>query len=95
VPDSLTAKLQAAGVPCLALRAWCLCGDGRDDRCEHCFLDGPEVCDAQVIEALVNRLVNATGHLDEALNQRDYWKLLTSRLCDLIIERNREKADED
>ena len=89
--DSPIAKLHAAGVPCRALSSWCACEGGREDLCDACFLDGPEKCDAQVVEALVNRVVNATGHTDEALSQRDYWRLLTSRLCDLIIQRNKER----
>ena len=89
--DSPIARLQAAGVPCRALAAWCRCHDGHEDLCASCFLGDPETCDVKVIEALVNRVVNATGHVDEALSQRDYWKLLTSRLCDVIIERSKER----
>lgn len=93
--DDLVAKMQAAGVPCRALRSWCRCHDGKEDLCGECWLGDPETCDAQVIEALVNRVVNATGHADEALSQRDYWKRIADRMCDVVIERSKERHDEE
>lgn len=94
--DSLISQLNAAGVSCRALRSWCACHDsgGHSDLCETCYLGDPAECDAQVIEILVKRLVNEAGHVDEALDQRDYWKRVADRICNLVMERSRETDDE-
>ena len=84
---TLTEKLQRAGVSCGALAAWCrCCKDGREVRCEKCILDGPERCDAQVIEALVVRILEARGQTDTALAMTKYWQGLASRLCDAVMK---------
>jgi len=97
VSDSLIAKLNAAGVSCRALASWCRCrdGDGKEDACEACYLEDAEDCDAKVIEALVSRVVNEVGHVDEVLNQRDYWKQIADRMCNLVMARETEGEDED
>jgi len=86
MPADLITQLHKAGVSCRALASWCACGDGREDRCEHCSLDGPENCDRQVVEALVARIVTATKQTDAALQQCEYWKGLASRLCDAVMK---------
>ena len=84
---TLTERLQRAGVSCGALAAWCrCCRDGREVRCEGCYLEGPLRCDAQVIEALVDRLVRATEQTDAALAMTKYWQGLSSRLCDAVMK---------
>ena len=90
--DSLIAKLNAAGVSCRALASWCRCrdGGGKEDACEACYLEDAEDCDAKVIEVLVNRVINEAGHVDEVLNQRDYWKKLADRMCNIVMAREQE-----
>ena len=90
--DSLIARLNAAGVSCRALASWCRCrdGDGKEDACEACYLEDAEDCDAKVIEVLVNRVVNEAGHVDEVLNQRDYWKTIADRMCNIVMAREQE-----
>jgi hypothetical protein len=83
---ALTTQLHKAGIACRALAAWERCEDGRKDRCEHCYLGGPEKCDAQVVEALVERLVTATEQTDAALQMVRYWHGLASRLCDAVMK---------
>jgi hypothetical protein len=83
--DLLVMKVQRAGVSCRALWSWCACKDGLKDQCGTCSLDGPEVCDRQVVEALVDRIVLATQQTDEALQQVRYWQRLSSRLCDTMM----------
>lgn len=94
--SSLIDRLNEAGVPCWQLRAWCKCHDdgGRKDLCESCYFAGPEECDEKVIEVLVKRLINATGHVDEVLDQRDYWKQVADRMCNLVMGRDKEEEDE-
>jgi hypothetical protein len=94
VSDSLIAQLNAAGVTCRALASWCKCRDGRADLCESCYLGDPGECDEQVIEVLVKHVVNATGHVDEVLDQRDYWKTIADRMCNLVMGREQEAEDE-
>jgi len=84
--DLLVTKVQRAGVSCRALWSWCACKDGLRDHCAQCYLDGPEHCDRQVIEALVERLVDATAQTDAALQQVRYWQGLSSRLCDAVMK---------
>ena len=93
MPDSLIAKLHSARVSCRALAAWSRCEGGRKDRCESCVLGGPELCDRQVIEALVERIVTARGQTDEALLQRDYWKGVADRCASVTMERERSEEE--
>jgi hypothetical protein len=88
----LTKQLHQAGISCRALANWERCGDGREDRCEKCFLDGPEKCDGQVIGILVKQVVNAVGHTDEALDQRDYWKGVVDRLTAVVMASESTRA---
>jgi len=83
--ESLSKQLQRAGVSCRALASWCRCEGGREDLCETCWLDGPERCDRQVVEALVERVVTATGQTDAALEMVRYWKGVSSRLCEAVM----------
>ena len=84
--EPLTRRVQKAGVSCRALWSWCACHDGIKADCEKCWLDGAELCDRQVVEALVERLVLATHQTDEALQQVRYWQGLSSRLCDAVMK---------
>jgi len=43
----------------------------------------------------VNRIVNEVGRVDEVLNQRDYWKQIADRMCNLIMGRDKEAEGED
>ena len=92
--DSLIARLNAAGVSCRALASWCRCHEGHEDLCDKCYMGDPEDCDAKVIETLVNRVVNEAGHVDEVLNQRDYWKQIADRMCNIVMAREQEGEDE-
>ena len=83
--EALNYQLQRAGVSCMALVSWCACHEGRKDNCERCSLDGPETCDAQLVKILVDKVVNAVGHVDEALAQRDYWKGVVDRLTAVVM----------
>ena len=92
--DSLIAKLNAAGVSCRALASWCKCHEGKADLCDSCYMGDPQGCDQIVIETLVNRVVNEAGHVDEVLNQRDYWKQIADRMCNIVMAREQEGEDE-
>ena len=81
MPAALIDQLYEVGATCQAFAAWTRCEGGRKDMCEKCILGSPEICDAQVIKALVHKLVAATEQTDAALAQRDYWKRTADRLC--------------
>lgn len=82
----LVEMLHKAGVPCRELTAWTSCERGGVDRCDVCGLDGPELCDAQVVSALAKRLAKLAVAQDEVLRQRDHWKGITDRLADKFME---------
>ena len=86
--DALIDVLHEAGVSCWQLSVWDKCtGDGgREDHCHECRLGSPEICDAQVIKALAAKLVAAARQADAALDQRDHWRGVASRLADKFME---------
>lgn len=89
VPAALIDQLYEVGSTCRELAAWTRCDDGREDSCERCFLGGRERCDAQVIKALVGKIVAARRETDQVEQQATYWKGVTDRLASAGMNRDR------
>jgi hypothetical protein len=80
-------KLRRAGISCRALWSYLLCSEnGSKDRCENCWMDGPEGCADTVIAALVDRLLASVHQTDQVLAQRDYWHGVVDRLTAALMD---------
>jgi hypothetical protein len=82
---SLTDMLHEAGVSCRELRDWENCRDETD-----CT-----VCDVVLVTKLVSLIVRYAGCTDQALQQRDYWQNVSSKLADRFMERDRAAIEQE
>jgi hypothetical protein len=92
---SLTDMLHEAGVSCRKLRDWEACADGKKDLCITCSMDGPVVCDMELVKTLVSLVVLYAGYTDQALQQSDYWQNVSSKLADRFMERDRAAIEQE
>jgi hypothetical protein len=88
---ALIDQLHEVGASCAPLAAWCRCESGRVDRCEKCILGSPEVCDAQVVKALVGKIVAGRLEFDQMEQQKEYWKGVAERVASAGMNADRIK----
>jgi hypothetical protein len=88
---ALIDQLHEVGSTCRELAAWDCCEGGRVDRCEKCFLGGPDRCDGQVIKALVGKILVARHETDQVEQQKNYWKGVADNLASAGMNLDRIK----